>query len=181
VILCVLLATPALVSEVEADLERLECSTPQNAALRDVVLRHHGAGPAALEEAAQAAIGPAALDALRSRPHLAINPALRAAGDVDKARQTVGEELRKLFAARGHQAEIAEAEEDIIGFADEAVTWRLAHAADARNAALSGVEDDRTEYETGPNGARISKRERDAFADMLDRIGYQKPGRSRPG
>ena len=87
---------------------------------------------------------------------------------------TLGEELAKLEAHRGWEAEIADAVEDLAHVADEALTWRLGQAAEARNAAMRSQHQDRTEYDTGDNGARISRDERDAFAALLDQIGHSK-------
>jgi len=180
VLLSVLLLAPELIQEVEPELERLEPSDLVHRRLRDTLLRFYPAGAETLRSEVVAAIGAPALDALLARPHVSINPCVRHPGDLDKARQVVGEELAKLQTWRGRAAEIAEAEEDIIGFADEAVTWRLAHAAEAHQAALQGSDTDRTEYDTGPNGAKISRDERDAFAAILDRIAYKKSGRLPP-
>jgi DNA primase len=61
---------------------------------------------------------------------------------------------------------------DMQGLADEGVTWRLSQAAEARNRAQRPQDEDDAEYELGPNGARIDRGERSAFADLLQRIGY---------
>jgi DNA primase len=90
---------------------------------------------------------------------------------------TVAEELAKLAAHRGLEAEVADAAEDLAGPADEAVTWRLAQMVRARDDAVRSQKEDRTEYDTGANGARISKRERDAFSALIDQISFDKPRR----
>ena len=90
---------------------------------------------------------------------------------------TVAEELAKLTCQRGLISEIAEAEEDLEGLADEAVTWRLSQAAEARNRALRSQQQDRTEYDTGPNGARINRDERSALDALMDKITFTKRGR----
>ena len=99
---------------------------------------------------------------------------MRRPGDVDLARVTVAEELAKIAATRGIAVEISEAMEDLAGVADEAVTWRLGQAAEARNRALRSQQEDKTEYDTAANGARVSRNERDAFDALLDRIGFSK-------
>ena len=70
--------------------------------------------------------------------------------------------------------------EDVDGLVDEGLTWRLGQAAEARRSAEASGQEDRTEYETGPNGARISRDEKTAFDSLLDRINFEKSGRDRP-
>ena len=65
-------------------------------------------------------------------------------------------------------------EEDLSGLADEAVTWRLGQAAEARNKAVRSENEDRAQYDVGENGARLNREERDAFGALLERIGYSK-------
>ena len=57
---------------------------------------------------------------------------------------------------------------------DEALTWRLSQAAEARNRAMRSQNEDKTEYDTGANGARINRDERSAFAALLEQIGHSK-------
>jgi DNA primase len=105
-----------------------------------------------------------------------IVPPVRQPGNVEMARMTVAEELAKLTCQRGLISEIAEAEEDMEGLADEAVTWRLSQAAEAHNRALRSQHQDRTEYDTGPNGARINRDERSALDALMDKITFTKRG-----
>ncbi|MEO1178939.1 MAG: DNA primase, partial [Pseudomonadota bacterium] len=107
----------------------------------------------------------------------AIVPCIRNPGDDDMARMTVAEELAKLEAARGLDGEIADAVEDLSGVADEGVTWRLGQAAAAAAKASRSGQEDKTEYDVGDNGARISRSERDTFAALMDSIRFSKPQR----
>jgi len=90
---------------------------------------------------------------------------------------TVAEELAKIAATRGLQAEMLDAAEDMMGIADEAVTWRLGQAAEARNRAVRSEHEDRAEYDLADNGARINRGEREEFDALLDRITFSKPSR----
>ncbi|MGX9354611.1 DNA primase [Roseobacteraceae bacterium S113] len=175
VILATILCNPHIALDFETQLERLPGLDGTLARLRDLVLACAELGPEALREKINMELGPEPVDALMHHPHVAITPCIRTPGDEDMARATLAEELAKLQAVQGRAAEIAEAEEDITGVADEAVTWRLSQAAEAHNRALAGNQEDKTEYDTGPNGARINRSERDAFAAMLDNITYSKP------
>ncbi|WP_299723658.1 DNA primase [uncultured Tateyamaria sp.] len=177
VILAALICTPDVAEEFESGLESLACTDPDHAVLRNVILHHAHAGKEVLREKIFSALGPETLDNLLSSRHVALIPCIRTPGDSDMARMTVAEELAKLSAAKGLDAEIADAMQDLEGVADEGVTWRLGQAAAAANNATRTGKEDNAEYDTGANGARISKSERDAFASLMDQISFSKPRR----
>ncbi len=177
VVLATCLVTPALVAEFEPDLERMECRAPEHTALRDAILRA-GSGPDLRAQVA-AIIGADALDRLFARPYVAICPTVRHPGDLDKGRMTMAEELAKLRAERGRMAEIAEAcaemQDDALSDDDERLTRRLREAAATAEKAQRSQSEDRAEYDTAPNGARVKRDEREAFAQLLARIAPEKP------
>ncbi|MGA1234356.1 MAG: toprim domain-containing protein, partial [Lutimaribacter sp.] len=175
IVLATLIVTPAVLPEFDTHLERMDCVDPDHAQIRDILL-----GLAPNEDAAERvaqAMGRDVLESLMSGPHVSICPAVRYAGDAEQARLTLQEIFGKLTALQGLNAEIAEAEEEITGLADEAVTWRLREAAEARNRAVRSQQEDKAIYELGPNGMMIDKDERNAFDALLDKIGYSKPRR----
>lgn len=174
VILAVLISHPDLAREFEGQIEAMHCLDPDHDALRNRMLRLLADDTPPGSEPMAAMLGEAALEKLFAQPHLTIIPALRRPGDIDLARMTVAEELAKLDANRGLQAEIAEAAEDLSGPANEALTWRLGQAAEAHNRAAHGTREDKTEFDLGDNGARIDRREKDAFDALLDKINYAK-------
>jgi DNA primase len=139
------------------------------------LLRHGPDGVEVLRDQISSALGPDALEKLTSQRHVAITPCIRNPGNIEMATMTVAEELAKLEAARGLNAEIAEAVEDLSGVADEGVTWRLSEAARAADRAVRTGQEDKAEYEVGDNGARIKKDERSALNALLDGIKYEKP------
>ncbi|MFD3189048.1 DNA primase [Sedimentitalea sp. HM32M-2] len=175
VVLASAIATPAVIAEFESGLETMRCSDPQHARLRDLILQHADSG--GLKERISEQIGPQVLENLFSLRHVAISPCMRNPGDVDLARMTLAEELAKLSARHGLDAEIAEAVEDLGGVADEALTWRLSQAAQARNMAQRSEHKDKAQYDTGDNGARINRDERARFDALLHQIGHSKPQR----
>lgn len=177
VILAALISTPVVADEFESGLESLRCQDPDHAVLRDLILRHAAEGPEVLREKIFGALGPETLENMLSSRHLAIIPCLRSPGDAEIARMTVAEELAKLSAAEGLNAEIADAVQDLAGLADEGVTWRLSQAAAAAADATRSRRDDNAEFDTGDNGAQINRSERDAFAALMDKIRFSKPGR----
>ncbi len=176
VILATLIATPAVAVEFETALEQMECRDPGHRDLQSSLLRHLGADDLAAVIVGD--LGQGALEKLVTQNHVAISPGLRRAGDAEVARLCLAEEFAKLAARKGHAREIEDAVEDLSGVADEGVTWRLAQATAAMDKAGRGDDDDHAEYETGPNGARIKKDERNAFDQLLDQIGFAK---GRPG
>lgn len=176
VILAVLLSTPELIAEFEQGLEVLNCTDPVRASLRDVLLRNNADSAAALREEAEYRIGPEPLENLLAARHVAVVPCVRRPGDIELARMTVAEELSKITARSGAAAEIAEAEEDLEHLADEALTWRLAQAAKARNEAVLRKDEGEMDYDFGPNGARLDKDERDAFKALTEQIRFSKHG-----
>ncbi len=177
IILASALATPQVILEFEAGLESMICADPAHARLRDLILRHATDAPEALTVAISQQLGDAALENLTSLRHVAINPCVRNPGNVEIARMTLAEELAKLESRRGLNAEIAEAAEELTGVTDEAMTWRLAQATEASNKAERSENEDKAEYDTGDNGARMKREERSALDALLDQINYVKPGR----
>ena len=174
VILAVILQHPDLLPEYEAGLETLRCSNDTTAAIRDAVLASDGAD---VQAAVATRISPEGLETYLAASHLAVVPCLKDPGDLDLARLTVAEELAKLAAVRGLDAEIAEAEEDLAVGDEEALTWRLRQAAEAMRQAHAPQQEDKAEYELGENGAAINRSERDALDNLLESIRFSKPGR----
>lgn len=176
VILAILISTPELVVEFESGLAGLECADPDHRILQTLLLRHPD-DPRALRAAIDAELGQTRLERLLGASHVAITPCLHRPDDADLARMTLTGELAKLAARRGQAAEIAEASADMAGAVDEAVTWRLGQAAEARNRSMRSQNDDRVEYDIGANGVRINREERQDFAALLARIRPDKPGK----
>ncbi len=174
VILASVIATPGVCEEFETALENMHCANPGHARLRNLILAHAPAGKETLCAQIEAALGAGALENLMRLPHVALAPPLRHPEDEDIARMTIAEELAKLEAERGLSEEISEAAEDISGQADEAVTWRLSQAAEARNKAVRCQGEDTVEYDMGDNGARINRGEREQFEALLDKINFSK-------
>ncbi|SMX47592.1 DNA primase [Maliponia aquimaris] len=173
VILSAILSAPEIVEEFEGELEAMDCSDGQLAALRDALVTGSGT-PEERRARVEAAIGAEALENLLARGHVAVVPCIRTPGNADLARLTVAEELAKLAAYEGWHAELKEAEEYLEASADEALTWRLAEAARVRAQAGRRRDEDDTDYEIGPNGAQIDREERTAFDSLLSQIRFDK-------
>jgi DNA primase len=176
VVLAVILTAPELAAEVEARLEALTCTDPQHARLRDAILASIGDEEAMRGRAARA-IGEDGLETLFSARHLQVVPCIRNPGDTVLARNTVTEALDRLEAQRSWQAELAEAEADAVHWTeddDKPATWRLQQAARSRNGAGRHSEEADADYDVAPNGAQISKDERQALDSLLARIRFDR-------
>jgi DNA primase len=172
VILATVISTPGIIPEFEAELERMDCSYPDHARLRDALMSVMPS-PELRDHVARRA-GPETVEALFRLPVVTIAPAVRRPGDLEQARLTLAEELAKLRAETGLQAEVAEAVEELDGPADEALTWRLREAAESRNRAARSESEDRAEYDTAPNGLRLARSEREEFERILNLITVEK-------
>ncbi|RLJ60451.1 DNA primase [Litoreibacter meonggei] len=137
VILAILIAHPDLLNHFLSDLETLDFHGEDHRKMLAALLRHSDETDAEhLKNILTAEIGDAPLEKLWSLSHVQIAPAVRAGADLKLTRMTMAEELAKLEARRGVQREIEDAVEDLAGVADEALTWRVGQAAEARNASL---------------------------------------------
>lgn len=173
VILATCIATPQVIEEFESALENLDMATPEFRDLKNAVLA--GAHDPALRENISAALGAECLENLFAQRHVAIAAAVRSAGNLDIARTCLAEELAKLEARRGAAREIEEAASDITDLVDEGLTWRLGQAAQALHRAERSENEDKTVYDTAPNGAKLNREEQSALNSLLEQIGYTKP------
>ncbi len=173
VILATLIVHPQLLYQFETQVSRMECANPDHANIRASLMVHAAMG-AGVYDAIAEDVGFDALETLFTHNHVAIAPAVRHKEDTETAELTLGEELAKLKARRGHAREIDDALEDLYGVADESLTYRLQQAAEAMNSAGKVDQDDSANYIKGNNGALMNKEEREAFDDLLKAIGQTK-------
>lgn len=172
VILATLVRRPSLIAAFIADLERLETSQPEHEAVRRVLIGTESADRGEIERLC----GPDALEKLHAPRHVRIAPGLRDDVEDAMAALSVAEEMAKLTARRGARREVEEALRDVEGLADEGLTWRLGQAAEAVNQSVRSGQNDRAEYDLGPNGARMKRDEKSAFEALLKKIDYSKGG-----
>ncbi|WP_194096631.1 DNA primase [Marivivens aquimaris] len=177
VILAIFVANLDQVEAFEERLERMECYNPENGRLRDALLRTIGEHEpkSVLEEQ----IGIHALENLMGQRHIAITPAIRRNGDRDLVRNSLIEEMDKLFARRGHEIEMAEAVEEFAAIeeGDEGVTWRIGKAALAVDPTTRREVEDTTEVVIADNGLALSKDERDMFRKLIETLGTGSEGK----
>ncbi|MEL6959583.1 MAG: DNA primase [Pseudomonadota bacterium] len=173
VILAVLIRNPDILADFYGPLERMRCTGADTADIRTALLRlEPGAN---IEDALRRDIGDAPLEKLFAQPHVAITPPVRKPDNGDVARMCLAEEFAKLTARLGHANEVEDAIEELSSdVADERVTARLAQSLKAINEAGRQDTDDRAEYDTRDNGARIKKDERSAFDALLEKIDFAK-------
>ncbi len=179
VILAACISCPEAVEPFEGGLEAMACLDSEHAILRDVILRHAGAGADVLRDSVFDALGPDALENLMRQRHVAITPCIRRPGNVELTTMTIAEELAKLKAQRGLAEEVTDAVDDLSGEADEGVTWRLAEAARAADLAQRSGQEDKAEYVIADNGARLDREQVEKSRSMFDQIDFSKGGKSR--
>ncbi|MGA0542846.1 DNA primase [Neotabrizicola sp. VNH66] len=175
VVLATLLRFPDLVHRFESELERLDWSGEDHVRLRNLIMTHAAAPDC---RARVENDSPAALDRLMAHPHVRISPALQPRADTDFAAACVEEALARLQAERAHRAELAEAQEDVEGLADEGLTWRISRAAEARISAARGPKEQKTESIIAPNGVELDREELDRARRLHDSIDFSR-GRGR--
>ncbi|WP_304617249.1 DNA primase [Paracoccus sp. (in: a-proteobacteria)] len=137
---------PACIPPVEARLERLMPHDPERAALLHDLLTQ-GSTPE----------GSRCLDRLRRDSHLGLTPTVIEQQQDEAASAILGNLLDRLEAERAAQSELARAESEIQGEADEGLTWRISQIARARHRA------ERPEIETTGD----LNEDRDALAAQL--------------
>ena len=172
VILATLVTHPDLIEEFEAELERLECTQSAHETVRRALLGASVQSRAEIE----AKCGTEALEKLFQPRHVRISPGVQPKADRDVAAMSVAEELAKLAARRGARSEIEDAARDIEGRADEGLTWRLRQVSEGLASAGRSSRDDKTEYDLGPNGARLKRDEKRDFEALIERIDFGKSG-----
>ncbi len=176
-ILAIAILNPQVVVQFEAQLEEMDCHDPDHAALRGAILRHAIDNPDNLQDHIMQTLGPEPLENLLALRHVAVIPCVYKPGDVEKAEMTLAEELAKIKALRGLDAEIAEAAEELSDLADEALTYRLAQAAEERNRTSRSQNEDRAVFDIADNGARINRDEKDAFEAITSGIKFERKHR----
>jgi len=173
VILAVLIRNPKILNDFYGALERMLCSGPDIALLRDALLKVEPQDN--VEALLNNDLGDAPLAKLFGQAHVAITPAVRRPDNGELARMCLAEELAKLTSRRGHAHEVQDAIDEMNSdVADERLTTRLAQSIAAMNNAGRQDGDDSAEYDTSDNGARIKKDERSAFDALLDKIDFAK-------
>ncbi|WP_413876062.1 DNA primase [Albidovulum sp.] len=141
-ILAIALTHPDCVARFESQFETVEFRHPGHERLRHALLASAHDGDAAPLREKVARNAGAELEKLFALAHVRIAPPVRDTAGSDFAAMCLAEELAKLDARRGVEAEIAEAMDDLSGLADEGLTWRLGQAAEARHRAERSKLDD---------------------------------------
>ncbi|MDQ1898915.1 DNA primase [Paracoccus sp. WLY502] len=115
---------PELVAQMETRLERLSPQDPDRAALLFDLLGQ-----------TQSDAGRRGLETLRRDAHLGLTPAVIDTQDTETVAAILGNLLDRLEAQRAIGTELARAEAEIQGEADEGLTWRMQQIARARHRA----------------------------------------------
>ena len=108
------------------------------------------------------ALGYNPVDRLAEIKAIRTHPYLRIGADITQIKRTLDEELTKHAAILGALKEMQEAEEELTGFADESITWRIQQATQARENAT------RTTYGNEDNSGDDSENLSQELQKMLD-------------
>ena len=123
-VLAICATHPELIAPVESRLERLEPQDTDRAALVHDLL-----------SGTQSQAGQRALESILADPHVKAAPAILRPHEGDAASGILTNALDRIEARRAAREEIARAEAEIEGMADEGLTWRMAQSARARQQA----------------------------------------------
>ncbi len=171
VILASLVTHPGLVPRFVAELEQLDTTRTEHEAVRKALLAVEDSG----REAVEANCGSQALEKLFRSRHVHIAPAMQPGADEEFAALAVAKEFENLVAKRGAHKDIQEAMQDIRGDADESLTYRLSEAAQTLTGSDRAAAEDETEYDVGPNGARMNRKERSELDALIEGLDFEKP------
>ncbi|NEX47848.1 DNA primase [Pseudotabrizicola algicola] len=174
VVLAACIHHPALIPRFESTLERMAFIGPGHDTLRSLLLYHQAAPdlPALLMAEA-----PLPTEAVLLHPHVRITSAIGPAAPEEAAETCLAETLARLQADRAHRLEIADAEDDVTGVADEGLTWRVSKAAEARHSAARGPQDAKGESVIAPNGVELDRDELTRARSLHDSIDFSRGGR----
>ncbi|OSP55491.1 DNA primase [Pseudoruegeria sp. SK021] len=178
VILASVLSAPQILDRLAEQLSEVPMSSVDHQRILNALLDWHRRPAGIARDHVVEKIGRGPVDTVFSHAHVQVSPVVRKPGDAEIAYLCASLELAKLASRRGVAEEIAEQAEDFAGFADDgaAMKWRIAQANLARHQADLGTGDDKTDYETGPNGADLNKDERSALDRLIRDISYSKSG-----
>jgi DNA primase len=174
VILAILIRFPELVYEYLDELAMLDFEHGDHPSMLRILMRHCQDMDFDPSVVLSENMGADPLEKFMTLGHLQVVPCLRRSGDIEMARLTLKEELGKLGAHRGLEAELQESSQIPEDGLDTWVLHRLAQAADAANRAQRADQDDQTQYDVADNGARISRDERNKLDDLIGAIRFQK-------
>ncbi|MFN3845522.1 MAG: DNA primase [Paracoccaceae bacterium] len=174
VILAACIHHPSLIARFDSALERLDFVGQGHDTLRSLILYHQSAPDLLGVLVAEA---PLPTDSVLLHPHVRITTAIGPNASEEAAEHCLAEALARLQADRAHRLEIADAEDDVTGVADEGLTWRVSKAAEARNAAARGPQDAKGESVIAPNGIELDRDELNRARSLHDSIDFSRGGR----
>ena len=171
VILAIAATYPQLIAAFETALENLSLTDPSHdRLLRALLAQAHTPDTDQALTNIRTDAG-ADLDALLNLTHIKIAPSMRSHAPLEMARLSLAEELAKHEARRRAHREIADATEDLLGLADEGLTWRIIQANAARQNADRAPMDE--VQDLGEDRAELSKQ----LQNMIDGQIWKKNGR----
>ncbi|RGP38467.1 DNA primase [Pseudotabrizicola alkalilacus] len=174
VVLAACIHHPGLIAQFESALERLDFIGHGHDTLRSLILYHQSAPDLRALLMTEA---PLPTEAVLLHPHVRITAAIGPDAPDDAAEHCLAEALARLQADRAHRLEIADAEDDVTGVADEGLTWRVSKAAEARHSAARGPQDAKGESVIAPNGVELDRDELTRARSLHESIDFTRGGR----
>ncbi|MBN2631677.1 MAG: DNA primase [Rhodobacteraceae bacterium] len=174
VILAACIRHPGLIARFDTALERLDFVGDGHDTLRSLILYHQDRSDLLAVLMAKA---PLPTEAVLLHPHVRITAALGPDAAADAAEHCLAEALARLQADRAHRLEIADAEDDLSGVADEGLTWRVTRATEAIRSAARGPQDAKGESVIAPNGVELDRDELARARSLHDSIDFSRGGR----
>ena len=174
VVLAACIHHPDLIARFDSALERLDFLGHGHDTLRSLILYHQSAPDLLGLLMAEA---PLPTESVLLHPHVRITAAIGADAPDDAAEHCLAEALARLQADRAHRLEIADAEDDVTGVADEGLTWRVSKAAEARHSAARGPQDAKGESVIAPNGVELDRDELTRARSLHESIDFTRGGR----
>ena len=173
IVAAIALKNPQVAVEFRTGLEQFEVADPTAQTVLDsLVTLAESIGAEELREEVQAAVGRSTTDRLFEDPLVALQPCVRKTYPEEVVLHELSYNIALVTANRTAAAEMAEAIEDLEEFPSAAIDNRLLAATRDRDVALRGGTEDRAQYFTGDNGAKLLKDERDAFEALLEQIRF---------
>ncbi len=170
-VLCVAIATPAVLDLCCDAIADLPMCNPEHETVRSVLLAWHLRRTGALREQVVAEVGLEALENIRRRAQLRDLPESATLGNTEWARSYISEAIDKLSARVGLALEMQEVRGEA-GLHEASALWRVTKAREARNQAERRDLSDDSDFETGPNGAKLNRDDRSAFDRLIRDIGF---------
>lgn len=166
---------PSLIERFECELEKLECSDPFHAKIRNFLLTHQGKS-SVIDELSKQSVE--LVEKIQNNPHVRSMPTIQPWALINDAEACIAETFIRLQADRAYRSEIQSAEDDPGGAMDEAFIWRVSQASKAKHEAALGAQETRADVVRADNGVSLDKDELENASKTFDSIDFSRTSSS---